>query len=63
MICDLICFDLNDDSKCMVHDIAQLTQCEWFIIVQCKGLANCAYFNYFIFLLEMASVPNYLCIN
>ena len=31
---------LNDDSKCMVHDIAQLTQCDWIIIVQCKGLAN-----------------------
>ena len=41
----------------MVRDMAQLAQCDWFIIVQCKGLANCAYFN---FSLELTSVPNYL---
>ena len=45
--------------KCMVRDIAQLIQCGWFIIVHCKGLANCAYFN---FSLELASVPKLLCI-
>ena len=37
---------------------SQLTQCDWFIIVQCKGMTNCAYFNYVYFSLEMASVPN-----
>ena len=39
--------------------MAQLAQCDWFIIVQCKSLANCAHFIYFNFSLESESFEKF----